>query len=64
MAKRKKNKSSSKRSAGGGSMVGMRSGFQGMFGKKKKGQKADPMQFAYILAGLFALFALIFLGTR
>ena len=44
-------------------MRDMRSGFKGVF-NSGKGGKANPKQFAYILGGLFVVFALIFFGTR
>jgi len=62
MAKKKK-RGTKKRS--GGSMSNLRGGFKGMFsGGKGKKPNADPQQFLYILLALFALFALVFFGTR
>ncbi len=46
-------------------MSNLRGGFKGMFsGGKGKKPNADPQQFLYILLALFALFALVFFGTR
>jgi|GEM_PF-5443578 hypothetical protein len=54
----KKTKGKRKR---GGSMSGMRSGFRGLLGGKKRSKKSDPKEFMVILGVLFVIGVVFFL---
>ncbi len=64
MARSKQGAKPGSSTKGGGTMMGMRSGFQGLFRKHSgKGRDKDPKQFIAIAVGIFVLIVLV-VGIR